>query len=235
LTVTTGAATVPGTYPLTISATSGSLVHQAGVTLVVTAAAAPDFSLAANPISQTVVQGSAGGYNVTVTGSGGFAGAVGFAAAGLPAGATAAFAPLSVVGSGTAVLTITTGAATPVGTYPITLTGTSGALSHQLVITLVVTAKVNGITLVSITIDKTQVQGYTWPTATVTLSATPSGPVVVHMTSSDPAHAVVSDLTLWSASKGLQIPTYPVTQSTLITITASLNGVVKTATFTIVP
>ena len=73
------------------------------------------------------------------------------------------------------------------------------------------------------------------PIATITLSGTPPGPITVHMTSSNQALAPVRDRVLWGSSRTLQIPTYPVTQPTLITITASYNGVVKTAVFTIVP
>jgi len=236
LTLTTAAGTPPGTYPITVTGASGALSHPVSVTLVVTAPPPPaDFSLSANPTSQTIVQGNSAGYVLTVTGSGGFAGNVTFAVAGLPAGATAVFAPASVTGSGATTCTVSAALNTPPGTYPLTVTATSGGLTHQISLTLIVTAKVGGISLVSLTIDQTQVKGYTRPTVTVTLSGTPSGPVTVHLTSSDPAHAPVADAVLWGASKGIQIPTYPTAAPNLITITASYNGVVKTVTFTIIP
>ena len=62
-----------------------------------------------------------------------------FAATGLPSGATASFSPAAVVGSGASTLTLATGLTTPGGSYPITITGTSGILSHSTTATLVVT------------------------------------------------------------------------------------------------
>jgi hypothetical protein len=195
-----------------------------------------DFTLSASPSSQTVAQGAGTSYTVTVTPSGGFNGTVTFSGTGLPSGATAGFSPSSVVVSGASTLSVTAGASTLPGTYPLSLTATSGMVSHTVAVTLVVKAPIAGIvTLTALTLDKTQVKAYIRPTATITLSGIPSGPVTVHMTSSNPTLAPVSDRVLWGSSRTLQIPTYPVTQPTLITITASYNGVVKTAMFTIVP
>ena len=101
------------------------------------AAAHPDFSLAAAPASQSAVQGGNAGYSVTVTRSGNFTDAVTLAVGGLPAGATAAFAPNPADSS---TLTVTTSAATAAGTYPLTITGTAGAITHSISATLVVTA-----------------------------------------------------------------------------------------------
>jgi len=56
----------------------------------------PDYTVAASPASQSVVQGSSTSYTVTVTPSGGFTGTVSFSVSGLPAGAAATFNPTSV-------------------------------------------------------------------------------------------------------------------------------------------
>src|SRR5262249_674761 len=79
--------------------------------------AAPDFSLSVTPSSQTVLQGSGGGYTITVTPSGGFAGTVNFSVSGLPSGAGASFNPTSITTSGSTTMTVTTGAGTPAGSY----------------------------------------------------------------------------------------------------------------------
>ncbi len=104
------------------------------------APATPDFSLSASPGSQSVTQGNSTSYTVTVTSSGGFSGAVTFTASGLPGGASASFNPVSVTGSGSSMMTVTTDATTPVGTYSLTITGTSGSLSHTAPVSLVVTS-----------------------------------------------------------------------------------------------
>src|SRR5882762_3460343 len=98
----------------------------------------PDYSLSASPASQTVAPGASTSYTVTVTPSGGFSGTVTFSVSGLPAGAGASFSPPSVNTSGSSTMNVTTSASTPVGSYPLTITGTSGTLSHTTSVTLVV-------------------------------------------------------------------------------------------------
>ena len=78
-------------------------------------------------------------------------------------------------------------------------------------------------------------RGYEWPTITAHLSGNPSGPVPIHVTSSDPSLAAVADFNMWAQTYAGQVPTYPTTRPTLITITASYNGVTKTVQFTINP
>jgi subtilase family serine protease len=99
----------------------------------------PDFTLSASPTSQSVIQGNSTSYSAIVTAQNGYSGTVSFTMAGLPAGATFSSAPASIIGSGTATITITTDAtATPVGTYPLTITGSDGVLSHTASVTLIV-------------------------------------------------------------------------------------------------
>ena len=75
-------------------------------------------------------------YTVTVSPAGGFAGTVALSASGLPSGATASFNPTSITGSGTATLTVTTNNTFAGGSYPITVTGASGSLTHSATVTL---------------------------------------------------------------------------------------------------
>jgi Zn-dependent metalloprotease len=103
-----------------------------------TCSSGPDFALSASPGSRTVLQGASTTYTVTETPSGGFTGAVTLAATGLPTGATAAFSPNPTTGTST--LTVTTATTTPVGSFAITITGTSGSLTHTTPVTLVVTS-----------------------------------------------------------------------------------------------
>src|SRR5205823_2669356 len=108
--------------------------HSATVTLKVA-----DFSIAATPASQSVAIGNGASYTAAITALNGFGGNVSFSVSGLPTGATASFSPISVTGSGSSVLTVTTSSSTPPGTYTLTITGTRGALVHSTTVTLNVT------------------------------------------------------------------------------------------------
>jgi hypothetical protein len=102
-------------------------------------APAPDFTIGATPASQTVVQGAATNYSVSVGALNGFNSSVVLSVSGLPAGATPTFTPPSITGSGSSNLNVTTLGSTPAGTYTLTITGTSGS-SHSTTVTLVVQA-----------------------------------------------------------------------------------------------
>ena len=132
LTITTSSTTPAGSYPLTITGTGGGLTRTTSVTLVVM-----DFSLSSNPTSRTVVQGSGTTYAVTINRLQGFAGGVTFSVGGLPTGAGGSFSSNPANGT-SSTLTITTLATTPTGTYPLTITGTSGGLTHTMPVTLTV-------------------------------------------------------------------------------------------------
>ncbi len=90
-----------------------------------------DFIVSATPPAVTVPQGQVASYAVTVTSIGSFASTVNLQVSGLPAGASASFSPSSSVtpGSGaslTLALNIQTQyPTTPVGSYNITITGSS--------------------------------------------------------------------------------------------------------------
>src|SRR5437899_2239556 len=129
MTVGTGAATPPGSYALTITGASGTLTRTTSVTLAISPAPVPDFSLSATPASQTIVQGAGTTYAVSITPSGGFTAAVNFGVSGLPGGGTASFSPNPATASST--MTVGTGAATPPGSYALTITGVSGPLPRS--------------------------------------------------------------------------------------------------------
>jgi hypothetical protein len=138
LSVSTTTSTAAGTYTLTVTGTSGSLSHSTTVTLVVNPAPNPDFTISASPASQTVVRQSSTTYTITISGVNGFNSAVSLSVTGLPNRTSATFNPSSVTGSGTSTLTITTQRKTSVGTRVLTITGTSGSLSHSTTVQLTV-------------------------------------------------------------------------------------------------
>jgi len=87
------------------------LVNSAGVPSIasfVQLSAVPDFSVSATPASNNVSPGLSASYTVNVAASGGFNGGVSFSVNGLPAGASAAFNPTSVSGSGSSTMTVNT-------------------------------------------------------------------------------------------------------------------------------
>jgi RHS repeat-associated protein len=103
-----------GTFSATLTVADNVAGSPQTVPLSGTATTPPTFSLSATPASQTVSAGGSVTYNVTATAQGGgFTTAVNLTVTGLPAGATATFAPSTVtpgaVGA-TSVLTIQTAA-----------------------------------------------------------------------------------------------------------------------------
>jgi hypothetical protein len=100
---------------------------------------APDFSLAVSPSSQTVAQGGATGYTVTLSPQNGFSDVVALSVSGLPAGATGGFSPAFVsAASTTSTLTVTAPAGTAAGTYSVTISGTNGTLTRTATASLTV-------------------------------------------------------------------------------------------------
>ncbi len=142
MTVTTASTTPAATYNLTITGTSGTLVHSTTVTLVVNAAASGDFSISATPASQTVLQGTSASYTVSVTPLNGFTGTVSFSVSGVPPQSSGSFSPDPVTVTGissvSSTLTASVGRNTPTKTYTLTITGTSGSLAHSTTVDLTV-------------------------------------------------------------------------------------------------
>jgi subtilisin family serine protease len=134
--IATSATAPPGTYTLTVTGTSGSLVHSTQVTLTVDPR--PDFGLSVSPTSRTVLRGGSTSYTVTVSAVGGFAGSVSLSLAGLPSGATASFVPTAPTAPGSSKLTVRAGSRTIRGTFKLTVTGTSGSVTHKATTTLTV-------------------------------------------------------------------------------------------------
>lgn len=98
----------------------------------------PDFTVSTTPSSVTVLPGGTAAYTSTVTALNGFSGITTLSVSGLPSGATATFSPTSITGSGTSALSVVTTSSTPVGSYTLTITGTSGSLVHTSTVTLIV-------------------------------------------------------------------------------------------------
>ena len=90
-------------------------------------AATGGFKLAASVSTLSIALGASGTDTITVTDVSPFTGSVSFAVSGQPTGVTASFSPASSASS--SVVTLAVAATTVAGTYPITITGTSGTLT----------------------------------------------------------------------------------------------------------
>jgi hypothetical protein len=100
----------------------------------------PDFSLTATPASRSTAPGGSVAYTASTTAAGGFSGDVALSLSGLTAAqASWSFAPGSIAGgAGASQLTVTTAPSLAPGRYTLTITGTSGSLSHSATVVLVV-------------------------------------------------------------------------------------------------
>ena len=146
LILTAASSAVAGSSTITVTGTSGALVHTATFTLKVAAAPVADFTLAINPTSLTLTAGALGqGIAVTATAVNGFSGTVSVSVAGLPAGVTVAPTTLTLSAGVAQTLTFTAAVSAVAGTSSVSVTGVSGSLSHMatLALTVAVPAGVN--------------------------------------------------------------------------------------------
>jgi hypothetical protein len=104
-----------------------------------------DFIVSATPTSQSVPQGGVATFSVSVTSVGSFSAPVTLHVSGLPVGVSGTFSPGAVTpaegGTVSSTLTIPTSLSTPIGSYNLTITGTSTfpTITHSITVTLVVT------------------------------------------------------------------------------------------------
>src|SRR6267378_2696505 len=126
----------PGTFnsQLTVQ-DSASATTTASNNVPVTQPASPDFSISSSPSSFALAQGASGSSTITLTSLGGFAGTITLSPSVSPSGPAVSVSPTSVTltagSSGTSSLTVTTQPNTPIGSYTVTVSGTSNAVSHS--------------------------------------------------------------------------------------------------------
>ncbi|MDK2384132.1 MAG: DNRLRE domain-containing protein [Candidatus Korarchaeota archaeon] len=152
--------TTPGEYKLEVKAKNKegnyNIYDKVNITIQVTSAQEPDFSLSVSPQSVTVTQGQVAEYSVAVTPVAGFSGTVQFTASGIPPGSTYQF-----VSSGSTIyLRITTSVSTPPGDYTITVTAEGGGKTHTATVSLTVTPASTSSSTAATTTTTTTTQGF---------------------------------------------------------------------------
>jgi len=184
VTISTSTTTPTGTFYITITGSGGDLTRTATYTLTVTA---PNFSISASPSSLPIQLGSSASSTIDITSINGFNQPVQLSVSGAPSGVTATLSPSQVTppagGTATSTLTVSVGTTATPGSYTLTVTGTSGSLTHSTYISLQITAPVNqppnkptvvsqyrsdGVTVIP--------EGGTTPESTVVFKATVSDP-----------------------------------------------------------
>jgi kumamolisin len=137
LTMVVASTTATGTYTITVTGTGGGITNTATVSLTVTGTSSGAFTISVSPSSGYLDQGQSGYAVVTTSVSGGFNAPIAFSATGQPSGVTISFSPASIAapGSGTSDMNLTVSRSAPVGTYPITITGTGGGITHTTTLT----------------------------------------------------------------------------------------------------
>ena len=133
-----------GTYQasLTVVDSSGNSDPNPPTRKITVTPTTPDFSIAVGPSAQQVVPGGAAAFTVTVTPVSGFTGSVSLSVgseSGFPTGVSSAgFSPASISGAGSSTLTMDTTTSTVPWSLSLTITGTSGTLTHTASTTLLV-------------------------------------------------------------------------------------------------
>ncbi len=238
MTIAVGSGTPTGTYPITVTGNGGGVQQSTTVTLTV---AIPTFTISASPSSLSIAQGRQGTSTITTAVSGGFNSAITLSASGVPSGTTLSFGtnPIPAPGSGSSIMTITVGSTTPMGTYPIIVTGNGGGVQQSTTVTLTVTAAASftiSASPSSLSIAQgrqgtstitTAVSGGFNSSITLSASGVPSGTTLSFGTNPIPAPGSGSSIMTITVGSTTPMGTYP------ITVTGNGGGVQQSTTVTL--
>ena len=135
LTLTASGTATTGSATVTITGISGSLTHTTTINLTVNTPA-PDFTLSSSASSLSVFHLFHGVTTITVNPLNGFTGNVNLTVSGLPSGVSASITPNPT--TSTSVVNLYADDFTEIASSTITVTGTSGSLTHTTTFTLTV-------------------------------------------------------------------------------------------------
>ena len=131
--------TIPGVYPITITGTGGGITHTFTYTLTVLA---PDFQLVLQLVPNTVYWGGQEDISVQCIDSNGFNATVSLSLSGLPSGITVSSLPTSTFSYPPSTpegwIYLSVNSTTIPGTYPITVTGSGGGVTHSYTVNVTV-------------------------------------------------------------------------------------------------
>ncbi len=185
----------------------------------------PDYSLSASPTSRTITAGTSTTYTITSTPSNGFASNITLSATPAISGVTWSFSPNPISASGSSTLTATTTTGATPGTYNVTVTGTSGALTRTTSVQLTINAPATPNFTLSATPASSSVTaggsaGFTVSSAAsggfasnITLSATPAISGVSYSFSTNPIGPSGSSTLTCTTTTAATPGTYTVTIS----------------------
>jgi uncharacterized membrane protein len=185
------------------------------------------------------VAGAGATYTVGVASLNGFADNVALSLTGLPSGVgTASFSPQVIAGAGSSQLTVTTSPTAPGGTYPLTIAGTGGGVTHTVAATLVVSARdfMLSVSPSSVTVSRGKSANYTVGVSVVggsvgkvslSVAGLPAGTTAVFLPNpvASPGSSTLTVKTTSSAKRG--------TYTLRITGTSGSLGHMATATLTV--
>jgi len=142
-TISVASTVASGTYSITVTGTGGGLTESTTISLTVTPAVQPSFTLSASPGSITVARRASGSSTVTTAVSGGFSSAISLSASGEGSGLTVSFSPKSIAspGSGSSTMTVTASRTAALGNHTVTITGTGGGVTQTTTLTVDIVAQ----------------------------------------------------------------------------------------------
>jgi hypothetical protein len=140
LTLAVAAGAAAGTSTVTVSGTAGGLSHSADISLAITQAAVPDFSVAVAPGSVSLQAGASAHATLSVGASNGFADDVALSVSGAGSDLTVTFANSTVHGSGSTDVTVTAAGTAVTASSTLTFTGQSTSGSHSVTFAVSVAA-----------------------------------------------------------------------------------------------